>query len=77
MPSRLPRFLPHVLAALGLIAVVATARAWPVEAQGHRVEPGVVVDEVLGVGVLESARGRDHRDQPERSEDVGEEPGEA
>ena len=56
MPSRLPRFLPHVLAALGLIAVVATARAWPVEAQGHRVEPGVVVDEVLGVGVLESAR---------------------
>jgi multidrug efflux pump subunit AcrA (membrane-fusion protein) len=36
--------------------VVATARAWPVEAQGHRVEPGVIVDEVLGVGVLESAR---------------------
>jgi multidrug efflux pump subunit AcrA (membrane-fusion protein) len=36
--------------------VVTTARAWPVEAQGHRVEPGVIVDEVLGVGVLESAR---------------------
>ena len=56
MPSHLRRFLPHVLAAVALIAVVTTARAWPVEAQGHRVEPGLVVDEVLGVGVLESAR---------------------
>ena len=56
MPPRLRRFLPHALAAVGLIAVVTTVRAGPVEAQGHRVEPGLVVDEVLGVGVLESAR---------------------
>jgi len=56
MPLRLRRFFPYVLVAIGLVAVVTTARAWPVEAQGHRVEPGVVVVEVLGVGVLESAR---------------------
>jgi hypothetical protein len=56
MLPRLRRFLPYALAVVGLIAGVTTARAWPVEAQGHRVEPGVIVDEVLGVGVLESAR---------------------
>ena len=56
MLPRLRRFFPYALAVVGLIAVVTTARAWPVEAQGHRVEQGVIVDEVLGVGVLESAR---------------------
>lgn len=49
------RHLPWLLVpvALGAIGVV---RAWPVDARSERVERADVVAEVLGVGVLESAR---------------------
>lgn len=48
------RWLPYLLAfPLGIVGITLAATR-PVEARGQRVEPGNVVDEVLGVGVLES-----------------------
>ncbi len=55
MPT-LVRALPYVLTPLVAIAALAVMRMRPVEVQGQQVELGAVVDEVLGVGVLESAR---------------------
>lgn len=52
----LPRSLPFVLIPLVLGTAFAGVRAWPVEARAARVERADVVSEVLGVGVLESAR---------------------
>ncbi len=56
MSRSLLRLLPYTLLPLGIAVAVAGARAWPVEARAERVERADVVAEVLGVGVLESAR---------------------
>ncbi len=56
MATPLARYLPYVLVPVGVVAAIAVARAWPVEASAQRVERADVVAEVLGVGVLESAR---------------------
>lgn len=56
MPRPLLRLLPYALVPLGIAVAAAGARAWPVEARVERVERADVVAEVLGVGVLESAR---------------------
>lgn len=52
----MPRRIPIALAVLFLVGAVAAARSWPAEVSGRRVVAGAVVDEVLGIGTLESAR---------------------
>lgn len=54
--ARLPRILRYVLVPVGILGVVGAVRAWPVEARAARVTREDVVAEVLGVGMLESAR---------------------
>ena len=56
MSVRIPPLLKFVAPILLLGGIVVGVRTWPVEVEGHRVEAGVVVAEVLGIGVLESAR---------------------
>lgn len=56
MTVRLSRLLKLALPVVLVGSLGAVAWGWPVEAKGQIVEPGNVVDEVLGVGVLESAR---------------------
>lgn len=41
---------------VALAVLAGVARAWPVEVEGHRVSGGTVTQEVLGIGMLESAR---------------------
>lgn len=54
MPA-LRRLLPFLLLPVGVAGVIAV-RSWPVDVEAERAGPADVVAEVLGVGVLESAR---------------------
>lgn len=52
--AKVRRWLPYLLAVPLGVGGITLAATRPVEARGQRVEPGDVIDEVLGVGVLES-----------------------
>lgn len=56
MPARIRSALKLALAVVLLVGAAALVRTWPAEVSGRRVVVGAVVDEVLGVGTLESAR---------------------
>lgn len=56
MPRSIHRILSVLLVPMGLVAAIVAVRSWPLEVSAHRVERADVVAEVLGVGVLESAR---------------------
>lgn len=56
MAVRFTTLLKVALPVVFIGGVAALVRSWPVEVEGRPVASGVVVQEVLGVGVLESAR---------------------
>ncbi len=56
MKPRVVRLLQVTVPVLLVAGLGLVLRGWPVEAAGRRVEAGTVVDEVLGVGLLEGAR---------------------